>query len=53
MVLGASFTTLGLSAGGLLFFGAGAPALITEAWGLVAVLSAFVAICSAEARFAS
>jgi hypothetical protein len=53
MVLGASFTSLGLAAGGLLFFGAGAPPLFVDLLALVAVASAFVAICSAEARFAS
>jgi hypothetical protein len=53
MVLGASFTSLGLSAGGLLLFGSGAPPLLVDALALVAVASAFLTICSAEARFAS
>ncbi|NNM73174.1 hypothetical protein [Enterovirga aerilata] len=53
MVVGASFTSLGLAAGALLFFGPGASPLLAEILGLVAVASAFVAICSAEARFAS
>jgi len=53
MILGASFTSLGAAAGGLLFFGSGVPPLVSEALALLAVASAFVAICSAEARFAS
>ena len=53
MLLGSSFTSLGLALSGLLFYGAAAPPLITETLCIVAVASAFVAICSAEARFAS
>jgi hypothetical protein len=53
MILGASFTSLGIAAGGLLFFGAGVPPFVADILALVAVASAFVAICSAEARFAS
>ena len=53
MILGASFLALGLSAGGLLLFGAAASPLLTEILALVAVGSAFVTICSAEARLGS
>jgi hypothetical protein len=53
MVLGASLTSLAVTASGLLFFGSGAPPLLVDAMALVAVASAFVTICSAEARFAS
>jgi hypothetical protein len=53
MLLGASFTSLGLSAGGLLLFGSVAPPLLSELLGVVAVASTFMTICCAEARFAS
>jgi hypothetical protein len=52
MVLVASVLSLGLSVSGVLFFGTGVPSIVTEAMGLIAVASAFVAICSAEAQFA-
>jgi hypothetical protein len=53
MVLGASFTSLGLAAGFLTLFGQAAPPLLIETAALVAVVSAFLAICSAEAKLAS
>ena len=53
MVLGASFTSLAVAAGGLLFFGAAVPPFLSDTLVLLGVASAFVAICSAEAHFAS
>ncbi len=53
MLLGASLTCLAVTASGLLFFGNGAPPLLVDAMALIAVASAFLTICSAEARFAS
>lgn len=53
MVLGASFTSLGIAAGGLLLLGPTAPAILVESLIIVAVVSAFLAICSAEARISS
>lgn len=53
MLLGASFTSFGVSAGSLLFFGPAAPAILVESLTILGVVSAFVAICSAEARAAS
>jgi hypothetical protein len=53
MIVGVSFASLGLAAAGLVFLGSSAPPFLIDTLGLVAVASAFVAICSAEARFAS
>ncbi len=53
MTLVASLGSLALSAGTVVLFGQEAPARLLDLLSSVAVLSAFVAICSAEARFGS
>ncbi|MGA0595769.1 hypothetical protein [Enterovirga sp. CN4-39] len=53
MMLGASFTSFAISLAGLVLFGSSMSSLGTEILGVLAVTSGFVAICSAEARFAS
>lgn len=49
MVLGASLTSLGLSAGGIILFGSDASAMVVGGLEIVGVLSAFVSICLTEA----
>jgi hypothetical protein len=50
VILGASIASLAFSAGGYLLLGAGSSPLLSEALALVVVVSAFLTICSAEAR---
>lgn len=53
MMLGTSVAALGLSAGGIVLFGHQVTATLFDAMALTAAVSAFVAICSAEASSAS
>lgn len=50
MLMGASATSLGLSAGGLMVVGPAGGGFLSEALLLSLVLSAFLLICSAEAK---
>jgi hypothetical protein len=53
MVLGTSIMTLGLSAGSIFLFGHQVAADMIDALAMTGAISAFVAICSAEAALAS
>ncbi len=53
MLLGASLTLFGLSAGSIVFLGHTVPPNLLDMLAATGVISAFVAICSAEATLAS
>lgn len=53
MMFGTSLASFGLSAGGIVIFGQDVSPLLLEGLAVLGVISAFVAVCSGEARLST